>query len=131
MPDIKRFVCIVAAFGLILAMSIPALGAPATVKKSVQELENGNYLIKLVVTSTSQGIYAFQFKDTKASVIDVYAPKGWCILSDGEMCLSRTSGSPIAAGKSFEFVIHSTNKDAEYVWTFYGPMNQIGKPEVL
>lgn len=131
MQDSKRTVCILLAIGLLVAMSIPALGAPAIVKKSIQELENGNFLIKLVITSSADGIYAFQFKDPKASIVDVYAPKGWCILSDGEVCLSRTSGSPIASGKSFEFIIHTTSKDVQYVWTFYGPMNQIGKSEVL
>lgn len=131
MPDFKRSVCILAAMALLLAASVPTLGAPVTIKKSVQELENGNFLIKMVITATSQGIYAFQIKDTKASIVDVYAPRGWCILSDGELLLSRTADFPIAGKKSYEFIIHSTNKDAEYVWTFYGPMNQIGKAEVL
>jgi hypothetical protein len=131
MPNVKRSACLVLAIGLIVFASIPSLGAPATVKKNVQALENGNFLIKLVVTSSKDGIFAFQLKDPKASIIDVYAPKGWCILSDGEVCMSRTSGAPILAGKSFEFVIYSTVSDAQYVWTFFGPMEQIGKSEVL
>jgi hypothetical protein len=131
MRMVKHNMCLLLAVALILLMSIPSLGAPATIKKSVQTLEDGNYLIKMVVTASSDGICAFEFKDPKGSIIDVFAAKGWCILSDGEVCLSRTSGSPIAAGKSIEFVIHATSADAKFVWTFFGPMQQIGKSEVL
>ena len=127
----KRTACCLLAAALILLMSIPSLGAPATVKKSVQALEGGDYVIKLVVTASRDGIYAFELKDPKGSIIDVFAPKGWCILSDGEVCLSRTAGSPITAGKSLEFIIHATAADGQYVWTFFGPMEQLGKSEVL
>ena len=131
MPNVRHSACYVLAIGLIILMSAPSIGAPAAVKKSVQTLENGNYIIKLSVTASKDGIYAFHFKDPKAAIIDVYAPKGWCILSDGEVCMSRTSGAPILAGKSFEFIIYSTVSDAEFVWTLFGSRDQIGKPEVL
>jgi hypothetical protein len=131
MLDSKRTACCLLATALILLMSIPTLGAPATVKKTVQALEGGGYVIKLAVTASRDGIYAFELKDPKGSIIDVFAPKGWCSLSDGEVCLSRTGGSPIAAGKSLEFIIHTTAADGQYVWTFFGPMNQLGKSEVF
>ncbi|MDD4857790.1 MAG: hypothetical protein PHD74_06760 [Candidatus Krumholzibacteria bacterium] len=131
MRTIKYTTCFVLAVALILLMSIPSLGAPATIKKSVQALEDGNYIIKMTVTASSDAIYAFELKDPTGSIVDVFASKGWCILSDGEVCLSRTSGSPITGGKSIEFVIHATSSDAKYVWTFFGPMQQIGKSEVL
>jgi hypothetical protein len=127
----KSTACCLLATALVLLLSIPSLGAPATVKKTVQALEGGNYLIKLVVTASKDGIYAFELKDPKGSIIDVFAAKGWCILSDGELCLSRTTSSPITAGKSLEFIIHATAADGQYVWTFFGPMDQIGKSEVL
>jgi hypothetical protein len=131
MRNVRRTACWMLTFSLILLVSLSCIAAPASIKKSVQALEDGKFLIKLVVTASKTGIYAFELKDPKASIIDVYAPKGWCILSDGELCLSRTTGAPISAGKSYEFVIYSTVSDAQYVWTFFGPLEQIGKPEVL
>jgi hypothetical protein len=126
----NRFGLVLLASALVLILSVPTLGAPATVKKSVQELGGGNYLIKLVVTASKDGIYGFEIKDPKGTIVDVFAPKGWCILSDGEVGFART-GMPIATGKSLEFVIYATSADAEFVWTFFGAMEQIGKPEVL
>jgi hypothetical protein len=131
MLSVNRTACFLLAAALILLLSIPSLGAPVTVKRTVQALDGGNYLIKMVVTATSDGIYAFELKDPKGSIVDVFAAKGWCILSDGEVCLSRTTSAPIVAGKSIEFMIHATSADAQYVWTFFGPMQQIGKSEVL
>jgi hypothetical protein len=131
MPNATRSACFLLAVCLLIIASVPAMAAPATVKKSVQTLEDGNFLIKLVVTASKDGIYAFQFTDPKSSIINVYAPRGWCILSDGEMCMSRTSSEPIVAGKSLEFVIYSTVSDTQYVWAFFGPMDQLGNPEVL
>ena len=126
----NRFGCLILASALVLILSVPTLGAPATVKKSVQALGDGNYLIKLIVTASKDGIYGFEIKDPKGSIVDVFAPKGWCILSDGEVGLART-GMPITAGKSLEFVLYTTSGDAEFVWTFFGAMERIGKPEVL
>jgi membrane-bound ClpP family serine protease len=117
--------------GMMLYASTPVLGAAAVVSSNVQALEDGNYLIKLTVTASKVGIYAFELKDPKGSVLDVYAPKGWCILSDGEVCLARTGNLPINAGKSVEFIIHSSTKDTKFVWTFFGEMEQLGKSEVL
>ncbi len=126
----NRFGCLLLASALVLILSVPTLGAPATVKKNVQALDGGNYLVKLVVTASKDGVYGFEIKDPKGSIVDVFAPKGWCILSDGEVGLARTT-VPMSAGKSFEFVIYSTSGDAEFVWTFFGAMEQIGKPEVF
>ncbi len=131
MRKVSRVGRLLLASALVLILSVPALAAPATVKKSVQALEGGNYLIKLMVTSSKDGIYGFEIKDPKGSIIDVFAPKGWCILSDGEIGLARTGGAPITSGKSLEFLIYATSADAQFVWTFFGAMQQIGKPEVL
>lgn len=117
--------------GLILFASVAASAAPATVKRSVQRLEDGNYLIKLVVTAEKEAIYAFELQDPKSTIIDVYAPKSWCMLTDGGVCHSRTGASPIEAKKGIEFIIHSTAPDAQYVWTFFDRMKQIGKTEAL
>lgn len=122
--------CILVAALLVLG-SAAAFAAPATVKKSVQQLDNGNYLIKLVVTSTGEGIYAFELKDPKGNILDIYAPRDWCFLSDGELGYSRTDDTPITAKRSLEFIIHAKTADASFVWTFFGELKQIGKPEVL
>jgi hypothetical protein len=116
---------------LFLFASVAAIAAPATVKRSVQKLEDGNYIIKLVVTAEKDDIYAFELKDPKSTIIDVYAPKSWCMLTDGEVCHSRTGAAPIGSKKGFEFIIHATSPDAQYVWTFYDRVKQIGKSEVL
>lgn len=126
----NRIGYVLLASALILIFSVPTLAAPATVKKSVQALDGGNYLIKLVVTASKDGIYGFEIKDPNGSIVDVFAPRGWCILSDGEIGFART-GMPITAGKSLEFVIYTTSGEAQFVWTFFGAMEQIGKPEVL
>jgi hypothetical protein len=131
MVKAKYTMCFALSMALILLMSLPSLAAPATVKKSVQALEGGNYLIKFVVTASKDGIYAFSLTDPKGSIIDVFAAKGWCILTDGEVSLARTSDSPITGAKGVEFIIHATSADAQFVWTFYGPMEQLGKSEVL
>lgn len=131
MHSVKRAVGFLIVLGVMLYASSPILGAAATVSANTQALEDGNYLIKLTVTASKTGIYAFELKDPKGSILDVYAPKGWCILSDGEVCLARTGIVPINAGKSLEFIIHSNVKDAKFVWTFFGQIEQIGKPEVL
>jgi len=114
----------------VLGASAPLLAAPATVTSSVQAIDEGKYLIKISVTPSKDGIFGFALKDPTGSILDVYSPKGWCMLSDGDMCLSRTDG-PMKVGKAVEFVIQSSSKDAKFVWTFFGEMEQIGKPEVL
>lgn len=124
-------VCAVVLAALLLLASAAAIAAPATVKRSVQRLENGDFLIKLVITAEKDDIYAFELKDPKSTIIDVYAPKSWCMLTDGEVCHSRTASAPIETKRGFEFIIHATSPDAQYIWTFFDRIKQIGKSEVL
>jgi len=58
MLGIKRMGFLLLVSALVLILSVPTLGAPATIKKSVQALEGGNFLIKLVVTSSKAGIFS-------------------------------------------------------------------------
>ncbi len=116
---------------MLLFATTAAFAAPAAVKKSVQKLENGNYLIKLVVTAERGELYAFELKDPQSAIIDVYAPKSWCMLTDGAALLSRTESAPIDAKRGLEFIIHATSPDAQFVWTFFDRVKQIGAPEVL
>ncbi len=131
MLNFKRAAGLLLILGIVACAGSPAFGAAATVKADVKALDQGTYLIKFNVTATGPGVYAIQVKDPNASVLDVYAPKGWCILTDGEACYASTLADPITAEKGTEFLIHSSAKDAEFIWTFFGEMEQIGKPQVL
>lgn len=112
----------------LLIASVPASVSAASVKKTVTAMEDGRYLITLRVTAGDASIYALKLDDPKAAIVDVYAPKGWVIVTDGEELLARTAGSPIKSGKTVEFILHSTSADVGYSWTLFGPMKQIGKP---
>jgi hypothetical protein len=119
------------AFSLVVALLITSVPAPlsaASVRKTVTAMEDGRYMIKLRVTASDASIYALKLGDPKAAIVDVYAPKGWCIVTDGEDFLARTSGSPIKSGKTVEFILHSTSADVSYSWTTFGKVKQLGKP---
>ena len=119
------------AFSLIVALliaSVPAPASAASVRKTVTAMEDGTYMVKLRVTASDASIYALKLGDSKAAIVDVYAPKGWCIVTDGEEFLARTSGSPIKSGKTVEFILHSNTADVSYSWTAFGKVKQIGKP---
>ncbi len=131
MKKAKYTLCMLIATALILVLSLPSLATPATVKKTVETLGEGNYIITFVVTATSSDIFAFSFTDPKGAVTDVYAADGWCFLTDGEQNMASTWDNPISAKKSLKFVVHATSAEAEFVWTFFGPMEQIGKSEVV
>ena len=119
------------AFSLIVALliaSVPATVSATSVRKTVTAMEDGTYMIKLRVTASDASIYALKLGDPKAAIVDVYAPKGWCIVTDGEEFLARTSSSPIKSGKTVEFILHSNTADVSYSWTAFGTVKQIGKP---
>ena len=120
--------CVFFLIVALLIASVPASVSAASVKKTVKAMEDGRYMITLRVTASNASIYALKLDDPKAAIVDVYAPKGWCIVTDGEEFLARTSGSPIKSGKTVEFILHSTSSDVSYSWTLYGTMKQIGKP---
>jgi hypothetical protein len=122
-----------AAIALVLIVALLLSFQPATlfamsVKKSVTAMEDGKYLIKVRVTASDASIYTLKLEDPKASIIDVYAPKGWCIVTDGEDFIARTAGYPIKASKTVEFIIHSSTADVSYTYSIFGQMKQIGKP---
>ena len=122
------------AFVLIVALLLsfqPATLFAASVKKSVTAMEDGMYLIRVRVTASSASIYTLKLQDPKASIIDVYAPRGWCIVTDGEDFIAKTSGYPIKANKTVEFIIHSSSADLSYNYSLFGLMKQIGKPGTI
>lgn len=131
---LKPKACATCAIALIMALLIasgPASLSAASVSKSVTAMEDGRYMIKLRVTASDASVYALQLGDPKAAIIDVYAPKGWCIVTDGEDLIARTSGDPIKPNTTVEFILHSTSADVSYTWAVFGKMNQLGKPGTI
>jgi hypothetical protein len=127
----SSILCACITFLLFVLLSHPILGAEAKIHKSVTPTSDGKYVIKLKVTATSSSIYALKLFDQKASITDVYAPKGWCIVTDGGDFLARTFDKPILQNKFVEFIIHSSSEDIQYTWTVFGRMKQLGPPKVL
>ncbi len=119
--------CFIIAVVLLTVTSHAALGAAVNVKKQVTPMEGGNYLIKLQVTASGASIYALSLIDPKTSIVDVYAPKGWCVVTDGGDYLARTGSKPIESGKTLEFLIHSSTDDIQYTYTVFDRMKQLGK----
>ena len=127
----KVLTSIVIAVALCAVFSHSVFGAAAKLQKSVTPMEGGEYLIKLKVTATGSSIYALNLIDAQSSIIDVYAPLGWCMVTDGEDLIARTYDEPIKSGKSIEFVIHSTSKDVGFTWTVAGRIERIGEPGTI
>jgi hypothetical protein len=128
---LKPKVAAACAFAIIVALLITSGASSlhaATVRKNVTAMEDGRYMIKLRVTASDASIYALKLGDPQAGIIDVYAPKGWCIITDGEDVVARTSGNPIKPNTTIEFVLHSSSADVSYSWTVFGKMKQLGKP---
>lgn len=121
----------VAILAALFLASSSAVAAPVVLKKSVTRLEDGSYTIKIAISAREAQIYAFEISDPKSSITDVYAPKSWCMLTDGGLCLARTSGDPISTKKTLEFIFHANAPDAQFIWTFFDALKQISAPEVL
>lgn len=131
MARLRRSSLIIIAVALLTFTGSSVFGASAKVTKSITPMEDGNFLIKLKVTSSNSSIYGLKLIDSNASIIDVYAPRGWCIVTDGEDLVARTSDAPIKAGKSLEYIIHSNTDDVKYTWTVHGRLKQLGKAGTL
>ena len=127
----SRMVAVLTGIVFLALVSQSAFGAAASISKSVTVMEDGRYLIKLRVTSSGQSIYGLKLIDPHASIVDVYAPAGWCIVTDGEDFLARTSTKPLKSGNSAEFIIHSSTDKIEYTWSVHGDLKQLGKVEKL
>jgi hypothetical protein len=122
--------------GITLAMAITvvfcavATAAPR-ITKSVSPMEDGSFLIKIRVAAAGDQIFGLRFIDPQASIRNVFAPKGWCIVTDGEELMARTGSEPIKDGTSLEFIIHSDSDVVSYGWTAFGRIKQIGTPGTL
>jgi hypothetical protein len=128
---IKGLLPVVLAALLIVAHIAPAACAPFKASKSVKPMDDGNFLIKVKITSTEKEIYCVKLIDADESIIDVYAPKGWCIATDGGTFVARTNGKPVKVKRSTEFIIHSELKDVSFTCTVFGLLEQIGLPGTI
>lgn len=122
--------------GITLALAITAVfcavaAAAPRVSKSVTPMEGGTFLIKIRVAASGEHVYGLRLIDPQASIRNVYAPKGWCIVTDGEELMARTGTEPIKDGTSIEFIIHSDSDVVSYGWTTFGMLKQIGTPGTL
>ncbi|MCK4537570.1 MAG: hypothetical protein KAV42_02105 [Candidatus Krumholzibacteria bacterium] len=126
-----RALLVLTAIAILVFISQSAFGAAASVKKSVTPMEDGRYLIKLKVTSAGSDIYGLRIIDPEASIINIYAPRGWCAITDGEDFLARTFNLPLKSGRPVEFIIHSSTDKINYTWSVSGKMKELGKPETL
>lgn len=105
--------------------------AAPRVTRSVTPMEEGGFLIRVRVTAAAEQVYALRLLDPMASIRNVYAPKGWCIVTDGEEFLARTGSEPVKGGATLEFIIHSDSDRAAYTWTAFDRMKQIGTPGTI
>ena len=126
-----RLLPVLTAIAILALISQSAFGAAASIKKSVTVMEDGKFLVKIKVTASGSNIYGLKLIDPEASIINVYAPRGWCIVTDGEDFLARTSNVPLKAGRTVEFIIHSTSDKINYTWSVFNQMKQLGKPGIL
>ncbi|MBN2185212.1 MAG: hypothetical protein JW746_07780 [Candidatus Krumholzibacteriota bacterium] len=126
-----RILTILVGIAILALVSQSVFGAAAEIKKSVTVMEDGRFLIKLKVTSSGSAIYGLKLIDPEAAIVNVYAPAGWCIVTDGEDLLARTSTKPLKAGKTVEFVIHSSTDKIDYTWSVHGDLKQLGNVEKL
>ena len=126
-----RTLIVLASIAILTLVSQSVFGAAAVIKKSVTVMEDGRFLIKLKVTSSGSDIYALKLIDPEAAIVNVYAPAGWCVVTDGEDLLARTSLKPLKAGKPVEFIIHSSTDKIEYTWSVHGALKQLGNVEKL
>jgi len=112
-------------------LSSPAFSSPYKVNKSVTPMENGNFLVKVNITSYGDDIYGVKIIDADESIEDVFAPMGWCVATDGASYIARTSGSPVQKSKSIELIIHTTLEDIAFTCSIFGRIEQIGLPNKI
>ncbi len=128
---IKGFMALSMVAVLIAAFASPALCESYRASKTVKTMDDGKFLIKVKITSLGEEIYTLKLIDADESLIDVYAPKGWCVATDGGTLIARTNDSPVKAKKSVEFIIHSDLEDIDLTCTVYGIFDQVGLPETI
>jgi len=120
------------SFVVILALSLlflhpAANAASAKLSKSVTQTGDGEYMIKLRVTAVGSSIYCLKLVDESASITNIYAPKGWCVVTDNEEFVGRTMKAALKPGKTAEFIIYTSSRDVTFNWSVFGMFKQLGK----
>ena len=126
----KRAVVVFIAILLITITGHSVMAAAPKFTKSVTQMEDGAYMVRIRMTASGNDVYALRLIDPEAAIFDVFAPRAWITVTDGEDFLARTH-SPLKDGKSVEFVIYSRSDKVAYTWTAFGKIKQIGKPGTL
>lgn len=127
----KGLLVVFIAAVIMSACMTAAYTAPYNVTKTVKAMDDGNFLIKVRITSVDKDIYCLKLIDAEESIIDVYAPKGWCVATDGGTFVARTYDKPVKTKRSTEFIIHSGLEDISFTCTVYGLLEQIGLPGTI
>jgi hypothetical protein len=128
---IKGLLAVFMVAALLALYVSPAACESYRASKSVTRMSDGNFIIKVKITSLGKDIYTLRLIDPDGSIIEVYAPKGWCVATDGEAYLARTAANPIKAKRSVEFIIHSDLEDISFTCSVFGMFDQIGLPETI
>ena len=126
----KRAIIVSASLLLVFVTGQAALAAAPRLTKSVTPMEEGIFMVRIRVTASGNDVYALRLIDPEAAIVDVFSPRGWVIVTDGEETLART-GSALKDGKSVEFVLYSKSDKISYTWSAFGKIKQIGKPGTL
>jgi membrane-bound ClpP family serine protease len=131
MSALKKRALVVSAALLLMAIAGQAVIAAAPkITRSVTPMEDGVFMVRLQMTASGNDVYALRLIDPEAAIVDVFSPRGWIMITDGEETLAR-SGTALQDGKSVEFVIYSKSDKVAYTWSAFGKIEQIGKPGTL
>ena len=127
----KLFVSMILVIVLGIVFSTPAISGPCKINKSVTPMANGNFLVKINITSSGNDIFGVKLIDADDSILDVYAPVGWCVATDGGSYVARTSSNPVKKSKSIELIIHTNLEDISFTYSIFGRIEQIGLPDTI
>jgi membrane-bound ClpP family serine protease len=126
----KRAVSVFIALLIMAVAGQSVMAAAPKITKSVTPMEDGMFMVKVRMTASDNDVYAVRLIDPEAAIVDVFAPRGWITVTDGEEFLGR-SGSALKNGKTVEFVLYSRSDKVAYTWTAFGKIKQIGKSGTL
>lgn len=126
----KRAVTVSIALLIMAIAGQSVMAAAPKFTKSVTPMEDGIFMVKVRMTASGNDVYALRLIDPEAAIIDVFAPRSWVTVTDGEEFLAR-SGKALKDGKTVEFVMYSKSDKVAYTWTAFGKIKQVGKPGKL
>ena len=126
----KRAIVVSVAVLLVAIAGHSIMAAAPRITKSVTPMEDGTFMVRIRITASGNDVYALRLIDPEAAIYDVFAPRGWVTVTDGEDFLARTN-TALKDGKAVEFVIYSRSDKVAYTWTAFGKIKQIGKPGTL